>query len=319
MDAEIKKETDDGFGILVDDNNNAAHKIGVCYDGKIDGHLCDEYADKPINRTPDENEHNEQARRYAKYYIYTERGYDTVDHIDNPDYINAVRQAIRTLSNEEFEQLFGPLYTQLQSHHKNVKRPVDLPADVQKPDAVVYNLDLYLGVDIAESDLTDQARPLAEAHGLDYETGTTTHSGAVVDEEEKQNWAEFGDHLVDLADPDEIELEVSAVSGIHVGYPNSRGEHEVQWANQPLDRESDARLELMPADPGSIEDFRQYLDHHLRCQIRDCFVGMGLLPPEPFQTIGYGKFIYARRYDHYDLYPKFHKSDTGSGGLFGLL
>ncbi|MFD1641716.1 hypothetical protein [Halohasta litorea] len=309
MDAEIKKETDDGFGVLVNDNNGAAHKIGVCYNGEIDGHLCDAYADKPINRTSDENEHNEQARRYAKYYVYRERGYDTVDHIDNPDYIEAVRQAIRSLSDERFEQLFGPLYTQLQSHHKDVGRPIDLPARVQKPDAVVYKLELYLGVDIADSGLTDQARSLAEAHGLDYETGTTTQTGAVVGENERQNWAEFGEHLTDLTDPDDIELELSAVSGIHVGYPNSRGEHEVQWADRPLDREPDARLELMPTDPGPIDDFGQYLDYHLRCQVRDCVVGMGLLPPEPYRVLGFGKFRYARRYDQYDLYPQLHLRD----------
>ncbi len=41
MNAEIKKETDDGFGILVVDNENVDHKVGVCYDGDIDGHLQD--------------------------------------------------------------------------------------------------------------------------------------------------------------------------------------------------------------------------------------------------------------------------------------
>lgn len=317
-----KRTTENGetrIGITVNDNNNATHGIEMDVEGEIHIHQCEAYADEPRNRTPDENEHNEQARRYAKYYVYTERGYDTVDHIDNPDYINAVRQAISTLSDEEFEQFFGPLYTQLQSHHSGVDRPVDLPAGVQKPDAVVYKLDLYLGVDIAESGLTDQAKLLAEGYGLDYEAGTATRSGAVVDKTEKQKWAEFGDNLRDIADPDDIELEVSAVSGIHVGYPNSRGEHEVQWADQPLDREPDARLELLPAEPGPLDEFRQYLDHHLRCQLRDCFVGMGLVPPDPFRTIGYGKFIYARRYDHYDLYPKFHKAETDSNKLFDIL
>jgi len=320
MNAEIIGEDDRDIGIEILDNNGESHQIEMHRDGgEIYAHVCDGYADKPHNRTSDENEHNEQARRHAKYYVYRERGYDTVDHIDNPDYINAVRQAILELSDDAFEQFFGPLYTQLQSHHKDVGRPVDLPDGVQKPDAVIYEIDLYLGVDIAESGLSDQARSLAEAHGLDYESGTTTQSGAIVDESQRQNWAEFGEHLTDLADPDRIELEVSAVSGIHVGYPNSRGEHEVQSAAQPLDRQPDTKLELMPAEPGPIDEFRQYLDHHLRCQIRDCFVGLGLLPPEPFRTIGYGKFIYARRYDQYDLYPKFHSPDTGSGGPFGQL
>ena len=310
MNAKIIGEDDGDIGTEISDNNGESHQIELHKDsGEIYAHVCNGYANKPRNRTQNENEHNEQARRYAKYYVYRERGYDTVDHIDNPDYIDAVRQAIHSLSDEQFEQLFGPLYTQLQSHHKDVERPVDLPEGVQKPDAVVYKLELYLGVDISESGLSDRAKSLAEVHGLDYERGTATQTGAVVGETERQNWAEFGDHLIDLTDPDDTELELSAVSGIHVGYPNSRGEHEVHWADRPLDREPDARLELLAADPGSIDEVRQTLDHHLRCQVRDCFVGMGLLPPKPYRVIGFGKFRYARRYDQYDIYPQLHLQD----------
>lgn len=72
----------------------------------------------------------------------------------------------------------------------------------------------------------------------------------------------------------------------------------------------------MPADPGSLEEFREYLDHHLRCQIRDCYVGMGLVPPEPYRVVGFGKFIYARRYDHYDLYPRVHLQEGDHNAAF---
>ncbi|WP_018259034.1 hypothetical protein [Halomicrobium katesii] len=256
-----------------------------------------------------------QARRFAKFHVYRKHGYDTVEHIENPDYVDAVRRAIHTLSDEEFEDLFGPLHTQLRSHHENIDRPVDLPAGVQKPDAVVYKLDICLGVDIDDSGLTEQARSLAQAHSLNYDDGSTTKTAAAVDDDQLDQWAEFGDHLTDLADEDDLELDISAVSGIHVGFPNARGEHEVVWAERPLDREPDARLELMPAEPGSFEAFRQYLDHHLRCQVRDCFAGMGLMPPEPYKVVGFGKFIYARRYDHYDLYPQFHLRDGDHGAV----
>ncbi len=72
----------------------------------------------------------------------------------------------------------------------------------------------------------------------------------------------------------------------------------------------------MPADPGSLEEFREYLDHHLRCQIRDCYVGMGLVPPEPYRVVGFGNFIYARRYDHYDLYPRVHLQEGDHNAAF---
>ena len=65
-------------------------------------------------------------------------------------------------------------------------------------------------------------------------------------------------------------------------------------------------LELLPYDPGELSNFKEFLDSHLRCQIRDCFVGMGLHPPEEFRVLGYGKFIYARRYGQYEMYPEYH-------------
>ncbi len=304
------------IGTKIVDNNGITHQIEMHKEGgEIYAHLCEGYADDPANRTKEENEHNNQARRFAKFYVYRERGYDTVEHIENPDYIEAVRTAINSLSEAEFERLFGALHQQLRSHHENVERPVALPAGVQKPDAVVYKLDTYLGVDIDGSGLADKARSLAEAHGLDYEEGTQPRTGAVVTDEDIKDWTDFGEHLIDLAAPDTLDLEISAVSGIHIGFPNVRGEHEVQWGDRPLEREPDARLEIMPADPGTLEEFRQYLDHHLRCQVRDCFVGMGLVPPEAYRVVGFGKFIYARRYDHYDLYPQLHRRGGDHGAI----
>lgn len=315
MKAEIKKETDDGFGLLVHDNNSAEHKIGVAFDGEIDGHLCESYADEPDNRTPNENEYNEQARRFAKYYIFTERGHDTVRHADNPAYVDAVRQAIAGLSPAEFEEYFGALHQQLLSHHQDVERPVDLPPGVRAEDAIVYELDVYLGVDLAASELRERAETVAEAHGLDLDDGTTSRSVSEVTESEIDDWEAFGSDLLDDADSDSVEFDIGAVSGIHVGFPNAEGEHEVVRSDDPLDREPDATLELMPAEPSSLEEFQTYLDHHLRCQIRDCFVGMGLVPPEEYWVVGFGKFIYARRYDYYDLYPQLHKREGDHGAV----
>lgn len=39
------------------------------------------------------------------------------------------------------------------------------------------------------------------------------------------------------------------------------------------------------------ERFREYLIHHLKCQIRDVFARMGERPPEEYQVDGYGKLV----------------------------
>lgn len=322
MKAEIKKETEDGFGLLVVDNNRSEHKIGIRFDGRIDGHLCDAYADDPNHRTEEENEHNNQARRFAKYFVYAERGYDTVERTENPDSIEAVRQAIADLSSDAFEKFFGPIHQQLRSHHDaTVVRPRALPAAVRYPDDVIYKQDLYLGRDPRESAFADTARTIAAETGLDLDDAMRPRVLADIPSHDLDQWQEFTEELADEIDTDavdaELQLEEGAVSGIHVSYPDRNGELVTDDADDPLDRQPDARLELVAADPGSLDDFKTYLDHHLKCQVRDCLVGMGLVPPEKYRVLGPGKFIYTRRYNHYDIYPELHSSRTEPERLFG--
>jgi hypothetical protein len=174
MNAEVTGENDELIGLSVIDNKDNEHIIDIRKeDGKITGHQCEAYADHPRDRTPDENEYNEQARRYAKYYVYQERGYETVEHAENPEYVNAVREAIFDLSPAEFKQYFGPLHQQIRSHQdRSVDRLVDLPAGVQSEDAVVYELDVYFGVDLEDGALSETAEAIADARGLDFEAAT---------------------------------------------------------------------------------------------------------------------------------------------------
>ena len=317
MDAIITGEDEEIVGLSVIDNNDVENLIEVNKSGDITGHDSDGYPDKAAERTDNDNEYVEQARRYAKYYVYQQRGYDTVDHADNPDYVDTVRKAITELPEAEFKRYFGPLHQQLWSHHdETVERLVDHPAGVRTDDAVVYELDVYLGVDLEDAAVSETADAIAAARGLDIEAATAEPVSGL-SQQALVDWEAVGEHVIEHTDAEAVPLEISAVSGIHVGYPDADGEHQVQRAADPLDRQPDVTIELLPADPGPLSEFREYLDHHLRCQVRDCVAGMGLFPPEPFQTIGFGKFIYARRYDHYDLYPAFHKTAADSGGLFG--
>ncbi|WP_245708474.1 hypothetical protein [Halohasta litchfieldiae] len=88
-----------------------SHGIHVAFDGEITYHEQGGYPDKAANRTAEGNEHVEQARRFAQYYVYVDRRYDTVPSTDHPERINAVRLAIRELNDTEFEALFGDLQT----------------------------------------------------------------------------------------------------------------------------------------------------------------------------------------------------------------
>ncbi len=241
MKAVITGENDERIGVNLLDNNGAEHGIEMEFDGEIKHHQCDEYAARARERTSEENEHNNQARRFAKYYVFAERGYDTVEHVDNPTYIDAVRRAIGDLSDAEFERYFGALHKQLQSHQETVERPVDLPADVRSPDAVVYEQDIYLGIDLGDEQVSDRVHGLANAHGLSLENQSDVQPVSELSDSDIDRWKAVGDDLVDIADREGLDpdLTISAVSGIHVGYPDARGKHQsrqqtIRWIAKPI-------------------------------------------------------------------------------------
>jgi hypothetical protein len=67
---------------------------------------------------------------------------------------------------------------------------------------------------------------------------------------------------------------------------------------------------LSPVEPGSLTDFQRQLVHHLKCQIRDCYVGMGIAPPEPVRVPGPGLYNFLARYQSLDLYQPYHDPDA---------
>ncbi|WP_408958041.1 hypothetical protein [Natrinema sp. 74] len=264
MQAEIKKETNDGFGLLIIDDNNVEHKIGVRYNGEIDGHLQDSYPDDPNERTYSEGEHVSQSRRYAKYYVDQETAYDTLTWDLNADRFETVRKALQALSSKEIETYFGDLLEQSLSHYADdpdvdigdTTRPEALPAEmIGGEDAVIYKQEIYL------------------------KDGT-----------------------------------IEAVSGIGITYYVARGERKTVWRGDAPDREPDARIELFPAPLGDPAPFRDSLVYNLRCQIRDCYLMMGLEPPEEYRVLGHGQYRFTGKYDNFDIYPPYHSFDADIPG-----
>ncbi|WP_204365908.1 hypothetical protein [Halobiforma nitratireducens] len=107
----ITGETDDLLGLSVIDNNGVEHVVDIRKsNGEITAHNQDGYPDNTANRTPENNEHVLQARRYAQWHVYEERGYDTLRWDENLPRIKAVGEAIEGLSPDEFEEYFGAFY-----------------------------------------------------------------------------------------------------------------------------------------------------------------------------------------------------------------
>ncbi|MFC3959158.1 hypothetical protein [Halovivax cerinus] len=268
---------------------------------------------------------NNQARRFAQYYVYCERGYDTVPPHIHPERLNAVRVAIATLSESAFEHHFGDLYQQLRSHEDaGIERVVPIPSAAKRPDSVLYRKNAYLGVNPLETEFASEAESIAARHGLDLsaETLETRSLGGVTDAA-LDAWREVGEELaglVDAADGNLSEsLELAGTSSLHMTYIDDRGEEHVTDSDEPFDRDPDARFELPVMDAGSLSEFQDYLNHNLACQVRDAFVRMGLQPPEPFQILGYGDFEAAEQYKRLDMYPNYVDPELETQGLFSKL
>jgi len=310
MQGNIIDVEDEWIGVRVVDRENVEHKIAVQFDGEIQGHGQSGYPDKAAERTEEDNERVNQARRFARYYVYAERSYDTVPPAEHPVRIDAVRTAISEMDLDEFETLFGDLYEQLQYETGNRNTPtIDLPPESTNPS--IFSKNIYLGVDPIETDLGET---LATEHGIDLDQSAADIDLSELSEAKIEQWGEFTGEFTARSIGEETDLSEAVyldhVSDLYVQYPDGPN---IVAADDHLDeqpREPDTVIELLPIDPRSLERFKSFLDHYLKCQIRDSFVEMGIHPPESFRVIGMGRFMSTWRYDNIEFYPAFHDPNS---------
>lgn len=322
MKATIKKEAAGAIGLSVLDNADARHRIAVAYDGDIEAHQCDAYADKPENRTPEENEHNEQARKFAQYYVYAERGHDTVPPSRHPGRIEAVRQVVTELSDDAFEDRFGDLFRQCVSPHREyLDGPIAVPDAAADAESVWYRKRIYLGVDPTGIDLERLGwDPDARASLELTDGGILDRAVSTLRDSAVERWRSAGRELAENAREAGVDLtdatDIDAVSTVYPAYIDGSGRQQVDEPEfDPFEREADTVVELPPVDPNRLDGFRTLFEHCLRCQVRDSFVRMGLEPPEPFQVLGFGRFEAAEQYIRLGMFPDYH--DPEATGAFG--
>lgn len=113
-----------------------------------------------------------------------------------------------------------------------------------------------------------------------------------------------------LDDTDEIE----ATSGVLITYYVAQGERRTVRHGDAPDREPDAQVELSPAPLVTPGPFRDYLAYNLRCQIRDCYLMMGLEPPQQYRVLGPGQYRFTGKYQHFEMYPEYYDKDANIPG-----
>ncbi|WP_222919578.1 hypothetical protein [Natrinema sp. SYSU A 869] len=312
MDAQITGETDELVGLSIIDNNGIEHVLDVRNsDGEITAHKQDGYPDDASKRTSEGNEHVNQARRFAKFHVYRERGHETLPPVENPDRIATFLLAVGSLDSDTFQQYFGDYYQQLR-YYDGASEPIVETSEIPAGDISWLEQDIYLDCDteLAQSTAEDVA-----ATGLfeSLEETAGDSSAALLSEIE----AQLADHGIDVE---------TVTSTLGESLLEACGPLRVRWKDGP--RRSNRRSKTVAGtgtgtvpddDPDvclqmftnlyeftDIDGFQQSLIHHLRCQIRDCYIGMGIAPPEDARVQGLGLYDYIGNYKMDDFYPAYN-------------
>jgi len=312
MKANITGENEERVGLYVDDNNDVEHWIEMEFDGKIRYHEQGGYPDDLSERSHTGNQHVDQARRYARWYVYQQTEYDTLPPAENPERIAGVLLALQALDTDEFEALFGDFYRQIVADvDSSVTPPVAVPQHVRNASTFVYQLGVELEQSVDElrgqtlETLPAVAEQLSDVFGQDGLSGNSL--SAIFDA------VTTADVSSELTFPDsigaEFDIDISSTAAVDILYyphPDSQGER--LRGDSPDD--PDARLSIEAGPITDTETFRYLLIHHLVCQIRDCYIGMGEQPPEPYRLVGRGLWEFIHKYNSLDFYEPYHKYDA---------
>lgn len=304
MKAVITGEGNGIVGVNLRDNGGAEHLIEMDQMGDITGHEQDGYPDKPAKRTNEGNEHVEQARRYAKYHVYRERGHETISRRYLPEVVAAVALTVAGLSSEEFDEQFGNYYQQFRSTFEADVEPVIDPPGSDGAGTTVYLQNIYLDTDLTKLLDDEQTDDLLAA--LETETS--------LDDLESHLSQEFLD-VDTLLNPASLSVQTSGLGTIY----QRAGEESITEPTETLDRPADARLQLPPKHDGtdgymSQDTFQFLVFHHLVCQARDCYLRLGLEPPEAVRVLGVGTYRQTIRNQHLDMYPPVQRTTAPVDG-----
>ncbi|WP_408956882.1 hypothetical protein [Natrinema sp. 74] len=292
--------------------------------GKIYAHEQDGYPDDPSKRTNREDEMVSQAREYSKWHVYREHEYDTLPPQRNPDRIAATLATIREMDDGEFERHFGTLVQQFKSYGDDtVERPIELEDAVPHNQTVIYKQDVYLDATIED----------VRGYHEEIAAGVDDFATAVIGRlQEAGVFGTLGDRLSELlgndgsADTDSQPTEFSSSDHFRQFGPDHISEPYYMYHrdDQPdrtvgrvanHDREPDTVIEMIPtAVIDSLEIFRAFLVHHLLCQIRDTYIGMGVEPPVPYRMLGTGIHKYTLKYKHFEMYPEYFDTEADIDG-----
>ncbi|ELZ09340.1 hypothetical protein C479_10980 [Halovivax asiaticus JCM 14624] len=317
MKATIESETENQLIVSVLDNADEHHRITLDRTGTLDSHYC---GDEEWNAATLSGEQAIRARRsvrFAKYYCFRTHGIAAVDaygadQITYPERLTATALVLAALTPETVERLFEMVTNQFEEPADHVVEPptadpdaewthieqdllldgtrgrlptlVDATIELEAIGALRQLLDRYPD---RRSDLLP--RRLATILGSNHQEETTR------DKTTAPGWS-----IVDTGTP-----HVHWEGGEVTPGPDTGVVDDTDWIRG-------ARIQLPRPDrpvrtPAGLQ--RRLLDH-LRCQLRDCYVGMGLAPPSGCRVRGPGIAWCTELYETHPTEQRYHDPDA---------
>ncbi|WP_263018348.1 hypothetical protein [Natronobiforma cellulositropha] len=252
-----------------------------------------------------ENEHVNQARRFARFYVYRTRGYDTLEPRRNPDRIAAVALALGSLSPETLLEYLGEYYQQLTAYQRG-SEPVAETPEIAASALVWLTQDVAVTLD---ADTTAQLTAVLTTHGVLDALEETSAGDDRLETEIRRALEGHGLDTETLAE--EIGETLLAGTGPLVVNWRQNGQttsRTLEGTGTSLTEHADARLQVF-TDLYECTDgasFQQALVHHLRCQIRDCYIRIGIAPPPAVRVQGPGFYENVSWYEHLGFYEPYN-------------
>lgn len=317
MQARINAETSQIVELTVEDRANTTHDLDITRDGTVRRHHIRGRSADVANQSRDEAEQLRQVQRFAKYYLFRQRGYETLtpydgtDRIAYPERVAAAALIIGAMSLETFESQFEAAYHQRKRPTPADCPPVQPPGDSQETTCTRIEQDIYLTVDDdllrslqdvlvelealgALRQLMDRRPDKEDEHLFDRLASIFSRSDGLAASSPARPTGEIP--FIRGTSPLRVHWQIDGATRVEYG---SGGESP----NAPIA----CRLQLpMTTQPvTSVAAFQRLVLDHLICQLRDCYVGMGLAPPRDLRVRGQGIAAFSTEFADGETYQRY--------------
>ncbi|EMA29313.1 hypothetical protein C446_17409 [Halobiforma nitratireducens JCM 10879] len=196
-------------------------------------------------------------------------------------------------------------YQQLNHYQLGTEPVVETP---EISDSALIWLDQDISVSLGE-ETTAQLNETLSSHGV---LDALEESSAGGEDLQRSVQQALTDHDIDTASVGDAigTTLLEAVGPLEINYRQGgqTSSTTAPGTGSPLGETADARLQLFADlyEETTPEGFQRAVVHHLRCQIRDCYVRCGIAPPEDVRIQGPGFYENVSWYEPLGFYEPYN-------------